>query len=536
MSYELKNRNFSGLGELIGLKNSFSISQSSDTRWPKDLKTCIDRSNLFKGLRAYLLEEGESSESNGSTFGELKSPVFPTTFGESSGSTFGKEIKTLLHDLEGHTRDLEPLLRESSPTEMEGYSQVCFQGTPWNGLNSIPFALAFLSLYKTYLIPTLGIMIPIITWILPYILLKLFYKVPMGFSEYSGVLMKMISSNGSDADLTSQIRKYTQTAGTLFTLVQAMYQPFQQARHFHKLDKNCLVLAEKIIEVKRISEKLSRKVSKWLPGWLPAWIKECPEDKRQAFAFVIDTPFWLHHTLRAIGRFEVLYSLASSEHVNPVDFIQQEQGSVKQGPILLLKDFGDPSIPVERRVLSSISLGKKEQNHALLTGPNRGGKSSFLRGISQNIELAHTFGCVFARKGQMSYFSWIANGLELSDNPGKQSMFEREVAFASSVLKMKKSKGNGIVLYDELFHSTNPPDASRSSKAFCSKLWKKSSCLSVLSTHDYSLAEESSEKDVKRVCVASWFENSEYTFSYTVKKGICKVSSVDLLLKQFGLL
>jgi DNA mismatch repair ATPase MutS len=202
----------------------------------------------------------------------------------------------------------------------------------------------------------------------------------------------------------------------------------------------------------------------------------------------------------------------------------------------MLKDFGDPSIPMERRILSSFRLGKDSvQNHAILTGPNRGGKSSILRGILFNVRLAHCFGASFAAKTQLSHFTWIADGLALNDLPGEVSMFEREVAFAESILS--KEDGKGLVIYDELFHSTNPPDAIRTSEAFCSQLWKKQHCLSIVSTHVYSLARSAPTSLVKPLCVASWkHSDGSYTFSYALKHGICEVSSVDLLLQQYKIL
>jgi DNA mismatch repair ATPase MutS len=156
-----------------------------------------------------------------------------------------------------------------------------------------------------------------------------------------------------------------------------------------------------------------------------------------------------------------------------------------------------------------------------------------MRGILTNILLSHAFGCAFAEKAQMTHFSWIANGLRLDDTPGKQSMFEREVSFSSSVLR--KKSGRGIVLYDELFHSTNPPDAIRSSQIFCNSLWKKANCLSVVSTHVYSLAQDAPPL-VKPICVAAWRDEDGFRFSYSVRKGICEVSSVDLVLRQYGML
>jgi DNA mismatch repair ATPase MutS len=152
-----------------------------------------------------------------------------------------------------------------------------------------------------------------------------------------------------------------------------------------------------------------------------------------------------------------------------------------------------------------------------------------------NVVVAHCFGAAFAAKAQMTPFTWIADGMRLDDTPGKQSMFEREVAFGSAVLA--KEGGRGLVLYDELFHSTNPPDAKRTSELFCNSLWKKDNCLSIVSTHVYSLARSAPAEAVDQMCVAAWrSEQGKLLFSYKIQKGVCEVSSVDLLLKQFGLL
>jgi len=91
------------------------------------------------------------------------------------------------------------------------------------------------------------------------------------------------------------------------------------------------------------------------------------------------------------------------------------------------------------------------------------------------------------------------------------------------------------VEYDEIFHSTNPPDAIRSSEIFCGDLWKKNNCLSVVSTHVYSLALQAPPTLVKPICVAAWKMGDKFKFSYHVQKGVCQVSSVDLVLKQYGL-
>ena len=436
-----------------------------------------------------------------------------------------KEFKTL----EKCAEDLEPLLRAPTDIEKEGYSQIFFKETPWTALNTIPFALILLSVYKSYIVPAFGLILPLLSWILPYIILKAFYNIPLSFTDYTSLLWRMW--NGAmpgevQQDPIRQMKMLVQNAWTIFTVGQAVWQPIQQARHFMRLDKDCLNLGNSIVCVKGCAERLWKEWNAWMPGWLEKWLELCPDDSRRAFAFVMETPFWLRHTFRGIGRFELLMRLAARPDVVPAQFVNGSE------PVLMLKDFGDPAIPVESRITSSVHLGGAKK-HSIVTGPNRGGKSSFLRGIILNVALAHSFGAAFAGAAQMTPFTWIADGMRLDDTPGEQSMFEREVAFGSAILR--KEGGLGLILYDELFHSTNPPDATRTSQLFCEKLWKKENCLSIVSTHVYSLAREAPDS-VKKLCVAAWRSAKGVKFSYKIQRGVCEVSSVDLLLKQFGML
>lgn len=504
--------------EILSIENPFTKEQLKEgfQRWPTSNEVCLKRATLFRGLRNKV----------------------------QTNQVLKLKTHTSLTQIHEDVTTLEPLLRESTDVEKEGYNQVCFTGSPWSGLNSIPFALVILSLYKSYIVPAFGVLLPLLSWILPYILIKAFYSIPITFSEYTSILWRMW--NGQPMPRTPQdllnpppvteqnaftrLKTLGQNGWTLFTIGQAIWQPIQQAKHFMKLDTSCQTLGNAVVRVKENAKYLLNTWHTFLPAWFSDWITLCPVGtSREAFAFVYTTPFWLPHVFRALGRFEILFRLAERDDVTDVKFVNSEK------PVLRLKEFGDPVIPMEKRITSNLFMGAGQPSHSILTGPNRGGKSSFLRGVYTNLWLAHAFGACFAGSATMTPFTWIANGLGLADQPGEQSMFEREVAFASGVIQ-KQSSGFGFILYDELFHSTNPPDAKRTSELFCDKLWKKENCLSILSTHVYSLAREA-PPSVKQLCVAAWKSpTGRYTFSYTVQKGICEVSSVDLLLKQFSLL
>lgn len=515
------------LVNILGLSNPFSKEQVAEgmLTWPKDMETCMKREHSFKCLKARVMS-GMSGMS-GMT-------------GMSEGET--DKTKAVLKDVEELSLSLEPFLRESTAIESEGYAQVIFQGTPWSSINYIPFALVILSVYKSYIVPAISLILPLLTWILPYILLTVMYNIPISFAEYTSLLWRLWNGRALPStpeeflnpppdppkDAVAQIKQLVQNGWTLFTLGQTLWQPVQQSIHFMKLDSGCLKHGSSVLRVKESAEFLLSKWSAWLPRWFKDWIPLCPTDRRQAFAFVIDTPFWLPHIFRALGRFDVLFTLAARTDTTPVSFVNSK------APLLLLQGFGDASIEPGKRVLSSLSLGGRAPQHSIVTGPNRGGKSSSMRGALLNIILAHSFGAVIAEKGQMSYISWIADGMRLDDRPGTMSMFEREVFFSSSVLQ--KRTGTGFVVYDELFHSTNPPDAIRTSELFCESFWKKTNCISMISTHVYSLARSAPPDAVKRLCVEAHVKDKELLLSYKLKQGICELSSVDSLLKQYALL
>lgn len=155
--------------------------------------------------------------------------------------------------------------------------------------------------------------------------------------------------------------------------------------------------------------------------------------------------------------------------------------------------------------------------------------------------MAQTFGIGFTTAEgsfKLRPFDWIATGLRLEDRPGSTSMFESEVEFAIQILRRARQEPDkiGFVLFDELFHSTNPPDGARTADIFLQKLWKTSNTATFISTHVFDLAKKA-EKRIQRLCVPAYpKEDGSLHFTYTLKKGICTVSSVDEILKEKGLL
>ena len=191
---------------------------------------------------------------------------------------------------------------------------------------------------------------------------------------------------------------------------------------------------------------------------------------------------------------------------------------------------------LEDPIPSSLELASGIKSHAIITGPNGGGKSSYLRAILQSVILGLSYGVAPATEASMPRFEWIASGLQLRDTPGLYSMFETEVKFAADCIRSSRVAGPGLVLFDELFHSTNPPDGTRSAELFLKQLWApETNAYSIISTHVFPLVETAPANVDAVCCPASESLDGTIRYNYTVEPGICRISSVRTVWDKYGL-
>jgi hypothetical protein len=290
--------------------------------------------------------------------------------------------------------------------------------------------------------------------------------------------------------------------------------------HLNKTDKVIVGLGKKLVEIRDIIVELRKNTDVKLTDALDALDDT---DYRRAFLLVKEQPERIHMAFRDLAALEIMWRIACSPVLQPCGFNPNA---------LVTEDMVD--ISLDTPVASSIEL-TTAQSHAIITGPNGGGKSSFLRGVLQTVVIGHAYGFSPARRALMPRFAWIASGLQLRDTPGLYSLFETEVKFAADCIRSAKSAGPGLVLFDELFHSTNPPDSERSAIQFLHRLWKKTQTFSIVSTHLFPLVTAAPPTVQAICCDAKQLEAGEIEFSYAVQEGVCKVSSVHKVWEKFGL-
>jgi hypothetical protein len=406
--------------------------------------------------------------------------------------------------------------------EEDTFGQLIFQNDILKVFNHVPFLILMISYMKIFFVPVISTIIPIFAYFLPYLLIKYIWKMPISYELYQQIMGKMWSFS-----LDTSPQKMMQNIFTLFTFAQSMYQPIQNAFHLYKIHFNIEELGKYIYLYKDSVENIQNLLDKNnTTFYISKSLNNLPQynDTHKTFIEILEQPHRLFSVSKDISKLELLWKIANHEEFNKVELYNSDV------PYLSASYIVDLNLTKEKRVGSSIEI-KDNKNHYLLSGPNGGGKSSFLRGMLQTVILGQTFGYSIAKDVHMTPFDFILSGLHIVDNPGKQSLFEKEILFAREVLYHNNPNYKGFVLFDEIFHSTNPPDGIRTSKIFLDKLWSYNHICSIISTHVFEIIEQS-PSSVEKICVKASRDSSGIHYDYAISKGICKESSVEEIWKK----
>ncbi len=487
------------IDNFLNVKTKAGVARihESCNQWSSNPATLRARTNLIAGLRA-----------------KLDAPT---------RAKFNEEFEAI--------RAVEPtvqkVLEPDSEYSEECYGQLLFRGELLQPLNHVPWLLAIFRFWKIYMVPASTIAMPLLAIIVPYVLIRFVFNMPMPVSAYVGVLRRVYSgSMGLDAAPTSKfsnLKVYAQTGWLAFQFIQSMWQPIQSARHLYKLDATLQnqgeAVRELILRTFTLRDMLENLGFKSQPFGID--IGDVL-DVRRAVATVLENKAAMESLLRQLGDYELFYSLAAHPDLCLVSWKPPTSR-----PIVRIKNTFD--IFVKSRVPLSCNLGP----HAMLTGPNRGGKSTALRAIGRSVFMAHCFGVAIGEKATISPLEYLQTCLRLEDIPGSRSLFEREVAIASLALRRVRAGQRGLLLIDELFHSTNPPDAEIASRIFLKELWASKDTLSVISTHLFSIVEGA--EDIQQLCCPATMDGKKVQYKYGLAPGICRVSSVREILREQGL-
>lgn len=155
----------------------------------------------------------------------------------------------------------------------------------------------------------------------------------------------------------------------------------------------------------------------------------------------------------------------------------------------------------------------------MITGPNMGGKSTYMRSIAL-IALMAQIGCfVPCSQANLPIFDQIFTRIGASDDlVSGQSTFMVEMLEANNALRFATE--NSLIIFDEIGRGTATFDGMAIAQAMIEYIATKIKCITLFSTHYHELTFlEDKNLGIKNVHASASIENDDLVFLYRIKPG-----------------
>ncbi len=184
-----------------------------------------------------------------------------------------------------------------------------------------------------------------------------------------------------------------------------------------------------------------------------------------------------------------------------------------------IKEARHPILETKTKYVSNSTEMNQAQMIHILTGPNMGGKSTYMRQLALVVILAQMGSFVPAKKADLPLIDALFTRMGASDDIlSGQSTFMVEMIEANTALQ--NATKDSLVLFDEIGRGTSTFDGMALAQAMVEYLATVVKCKTIFSTHYHELTQlEHSLSQIKNMHVEVFEENNEVTFLYRVKHG-----------------
>ena len=235
----------------------------------------------------------------------------------------------------------------------------------------------------------------------------------------------------------------------------------------------------------------------------------------------------IRSTVETVSNVDVLQSLAYSAQTSPTDYCLPELTDVASGDTVII---GGRHPLVERccsdcYIPNDYKLTHESGRFSIITGPNMGGKSTYIRGIGCIVVLAQIGAYVPAVTATINVFDNILCRVGAGDlqNDGV-STFMAEMMEAKDIINVATDRS--LVIIDELGRGTSTMDGYGLAWAISEYICKSIKCTTLFATHFHEVTKLSQVIDCVRNLhvTAEVNKDGKLTFLYDVREGCAKES------------
>jgi len=389
-------------------------------------------------------------------------------------------------------------------------------------INYFEYLLDTYHMYKIYFIPITSILYPVTTFLAPYFYLNNYMKMNISFSSYINTIYYIISvllktSGNFRQDLTKFVTIFLYVGIYLYN----MYQTYEIAVFLDNTKEKLHDKMEGLVKFVKHSLNITKNVSK---NVLDAFFTiEKNFDHLDINNSMTDIyKIWkdkqlknkVSALLKTIYGIDVLYSINN--------LLLKEDWSVPyyNDTETILWSAKNPVLS-EEQVSNPINLDR----NIIVTGPNAGGKTTYVKTILSNVILSQTFGITYSLKSKMILYDTINSFMRVSDELGNKSYFEAEAEYCLNMInkanEISKYNKRGLFLMDEPMHSTPPTEGMATAYAVIEYLSKMSGISLIITTHFHKLIklEELYPDKFINISVDAIPQDNKYYFPYKINKG-----------------
>jgi hypothetical protein len=466
------------------------------------------------------------------------------------------EHKDVMERIKENENSFLSLFGEEEETIKDVYKMVYYRSNFTSWLNGDEYAITALNVYSIIFSPSIGVLSPIMYFIVPYLVLYFKLGISMPFKSYIQMTFKtmfMTTSGilGKSGGIFDNF-KYISYAFSLIFYFQSMFNSIELSTTMYKISN---LLTNKVNNVIQFIRDCQTIVDAYWNVEIPNDVFGCNVDKYDVdtyFQNVSTEPFSLLSNfgsrlkifknikpeayvplIQQVYMLDTCWAIKQKVQLDKYAFAKFTSNNVECN----MTDMWHPCIAPEVVVHNNVKLGgDSDIRNMIVTGPNAGGKSTLIKAILSNVLLSQTLTIVAAKSSTISPFHLIHSQINIPDCKGKESLFEAEMHRSKESIDMlKECRGPSLIVMDEIFNSTNPIEGISGAYAIAKQIGSYKTNITIISTHYLYLTKLAAKlKHFANYKMGVEISGDDIKFPYKLKKGICKQFIALELLKQNG--